>query len=429
MGSFLVMIFFFARPMMFMDSGLHFGGLNFFELLTIIFTGVLGLVAFTNVFIGRKIGVSATEWLIIAFLIWCSSIAIIYPEDSDLKSYAKLVLPPLSLIILRRAMWNREQYLRSLKWLILGFALPVFLSAILISQGKGLFDTIYWTGLERYSGAYANNHNMGHSMGFLLILITVYITLVIIHKDSITVKLTWAKYGFFLLLAGTASYCLYYSQVRTVFIGLLVFFLIALFSYSKKWFALFLLLVSISVITLAPLYSKIFFDVVEAYEGQREIEQAASGRPYIWDHNLSIYSELSIDRKLAGVGIGNTISNRNRNFSGRKAIGNVWESHNDFLTLLMETGAVGLVLMSLMYSFILAAILKLRGRGKYVFLAFFGSVMIMNFVSNSYITRFGMAQMLFMIMTYVWLPGNTRRESPVNNVRTEHAPLRMRSQP
>lgn len=417
MDGFLLTTFYFARPIMFMETGLKLGGLNFFELVTIIFSSVLAILAFISMVSGRKIKLSAVEWLIIIFVIWCSTIAIVYPETSDMKAYIKFVLPPLSFIILKRAIMNQDQYMKCLKWLVIGFSVPIIVSAYMIFHGMGFAGAIYWTGLERYSGVYSEIHTMGHNMGFFLMLSTIFIVLRKLNKDSSAARLGLGWLVFIALLAGLALYDLYNSQVRTVYMGMLVFFFLTLFFYNKKGLILFLSLLTASIIVLAPLYSKIFFDVVGAYKGKSDVEMAGSGRPFIWDHNISLYSELPFDRQLAGVGIGNTVTDA---FSGpglskKLTIDNVWNSHNDFLEVMMETGALGLLIILLIYLRFLSDIWKMKGRDKYVFLAFFAAVMLMNFLSNSYINRFGLAQMFYMLLVYIQLPGKTEAVSKLAN--------------
>lgn len=389
---------------MFIDSSFTLGELNMFELLTIVFTLLLAGVAAVNAFGGVGIPLSKLDGAILIFVLWCTSVGMVYPENFDLKSYIKLVIPPLTYFILKRAVASRKQYVSLLKWLIVGFVIPVLGSALMIYEGKGIGQRIFWTGLERYSGVYKDLHTMGHNMGFLLMLVCIYLA---IRKDDSMYKIAGFRRLPLLLLCVLAFYCLGHGHVRTVYIGLLVFFSTLLFLYSKKAFVICGAIGIAVAIAALPFLSSVFFDVTEVFSGHRGVEEAGSGRPMIWNHNLGIYAELPIDRQLAGVGIGHYMADPFSDIraSSKLTMNHVWNSHNDFLEMLMEIGAIGLLLTSILYISIGSAILRMQGTERSAFFAFFLSVVVMNFLSNSYINRFGLAQMLFMVLVYVERPG------------------------
>lgn len=406
----LLALFFFARPIMFIDSNFMLGGLNLFELLTISFTLVLAAVAANNAVGKVAIPFSKLDGAILLFILWCSSVAVIYPENSDFKSYVKLVLPPLTFCILKRAITSRRQYCTLLKWLIIGFAIPVALSAFEIYEGRSIGQRIFWTGLERYSGVYKDLHTMGHNMGFLVMLACIYHLL---PKHDAANKIVTSRILPLLLLCAVAIYCLGHGHVRTVYAGLLVFFLTLLFLYSKKAFFVSAVIGIGFILAALPLLNSVFFDVTEAVSGKRGIEEAGSGRPMIWSHNLAIFTELPIDRQLAGVGIGNFMANpfTDIHASSKLTLNHVWNSHNDFLEMLMEIGAIGLLLTAILYAFIGSAILRMPGKERYGFFALFLAVVVMNVLSNSYINRFGLAQMFFMVLVYIEQPASSAERS------------------
>jgi len=404
--AFLINIFFLARPIMFIESRWQLGGLNFFELLTLVFTGILGAIALNNAFSGKQKSLSDVEWALVLFIIWCTLISVMHPEYTSFKQYIKWVLPFVTYIVFKRAFTTQKQYQTALLWMIIGFSLPVFWSFVLVLQGKGLSMEIYWTGLQRYSGVYSGVHTMGHNMGFVLFSVVVYLTL----KKNAHVpeerRVHWLFYVFFLLLVVAALYCLYKSGTRTVYVGLVLFVVLYLYFYSKKALVAFLFAGGLGLVAVSAIFETIFFDVVDVIEGKRELETAGSGRPFIWKHNLKIFSELSFDRKLTGVGIGNTVIGENNSVgSNRLDIDNVWNSHNDYLEVLMETGLIGLLIQLFIYIAIAKKILQMEDREKYVFLSLFFAILLMNLLSNSYISRFGLAQMLFMILPYIEIFG------------------------
>ena len=145
-----------------------------------------------------------------------------------------------------------------------------------------------------------------------------------------------------------------------------------------------------------------FSDVQKIYAGEWDADKLGSGRIKLWTRTLDGFSELTIDKKLAGAGIGNKVG-----LSGSQL-----DTHNDILGLLEETGIVGFTLYILLQFFILKRILALEKKERYVFLSIFISIFIMNLLSNSYISRFGMAQFYYLIMAYVDLPKSVKSQEP-----------------
>lgn len=90
--------------------------------------------------------------------------------------------------------------------------------------------------------------------------------------------------------------------------------------------------------------------------------------------------------------------------------GVVWNSHNDFLEVMMQTGLIGLLIYLMMQFCIYSKIRQLKGKELYVFLALFYAVNFMNFISNSYVSRFGLGQIFYAVLAFIELPDVKRRE-------------------
>lgn len=407
MSELLLNLFYLVRPIMFLDISIDVGGLNFFEAVTILFTLVLFAIAASNVMRGQKKALSSIEIVMIVFIIWCTCVVILYAETSSFKTYIKWILPLVTYMVLKRTIKNREHFLKLIYFLMIGYIFPIVWNFITILRGGGVGQVIYWTGLQRYSGVYGSIHAMGHNMGFYIMLITIFFMLT---KWTSEIKVSKLKYGFYIFMAILALYCLYKSQVRTVYVGLLTFYGLWLYRYNKKLLSILAVLSVVGVLIMAPLLDIIFFDVIEAVEGKRDIDEAGSGRPFIWEHNLTIYAELGIDRKLAGVGIGNTRSY----IEGSGVVPGiptlVWNSHNDYLEVLMETGLIGFVLQMIMYFLMYRRISRIKTKDQTLFMAIFMAVVVMNILSNSYISRFGLAQLFFMMLVYIELPDSANKK-------------------
>lgn len=395
----LLKIIFFLRPIMFIDAGVEIAGLNMFEVFAILFTCVLFLASIIHIIQNKYLHVTVVDWLIIYYFFWCLAAFFIF-KNSNIKDLVKFTLPLLTFTVVKNLFTDKQRYITVLKACLLGYSIPVFWSALLIIQGKGLEKINYWTGIPRYLGVYVNPHNFGHSMALCIILIVVIYYFTYIYKTDDKLKTNKLTNFFYLLLLTAAFYCLYKSYVRTAYIGLLVFFALFVYKYNKKLFVLSSAAFLAGVLILMPLVKVIFLDVTEVVQGDRGIEKIGSGRPTLWIHNLTEFSKSDISQQLMGMGIGN------RARLGTTKIGEetVYNSHNDWLEVMMQTGLGGLFIFTLIQFFIFKAILRIQGKERIVFLAFFLSVCVMNFISNSYVVRFGIAQVYYMILSYIESP-------------------------
>ena len=414
MTFFLLEVFSFLRPIMFINVGMTFGGLNIFEIFAIVFVSVLLLIFLISLAQKTRITLTAIDCLIIAYSFWCVFVYALYFEEAHITDLAKLLIPLFTYIVAKDIIGDQRRYLRLIFVMIVGFTVPALWSAKLILHGEGLDAINYWTGIPRYLGVYANPHNLGHNMTFVIILMVAYVTIIKLTRARTGGIKTW-QWLFMALLGAVALFCLYKSYVRTAYMGLLIFMAVYAFFYNRKWLIIGSLAGVIVAMHFAALLSKIFIDVVEVEEGVKSAEYLGSGRPLIWLHNLSEFSEMTIDRQLAGVGIGNRVPV----LKYRPGTDNIWNSHNDYLEVMIETGIVGFCLYAALQLLFLRAILRIPGQERYLFIAIFVAVFLMNFASNSIGTRFGLAQMYYLLMAYVELPRarEAQREVPVR-VRT-----------
>jgi O-antigen ligase len=397
MEAFIVASFFFLRGIFCIDTGVKIAGVDFFDMANIMFTCLLALLWLAKAARRQTQPFSAIDISILLFCGWCFFASLLYLEAALLRDVVKFTLPPLTYIFLKSLMFDSKHYKKCLYLLILGLSIPAIISAVMVARGIGLDKVDYWTGLARYQGIFVNPHNFGHTMAFLAMVIVLYWGLhgtgleLLFAKVPLNKKIMLSVIGFITL------YCLYQSYVRTAWLGLVIFACLLTYFVSKKKFALFLL-VALTVTALSiPLLKLVFHDVVEVAEGKRETERIGSGRPYIWKHNLAQFSQLGLDRQLAGVGIGNRVGI----FREEHSSDNIWNSHNDFLEVMIQTGIVGLCLFCSIQYFFLRRILSLERREKYLFMSLFISVMFMNFMSNSYVVRFSIGQMYYMVMAYI----------------------------
>lgn len=340
----------------------------------------------------KNLRLSAVDLIIAAFAVWCLTAFVVYIDKANVRELIKLLFPLFTYFVAKNVLQDGSQYRRMILLMILGFVIPVVWSAGLLLQGAGVESVNYWTQEPRYKGIYPGAHNLAHSMTFLLMLILLYFA---VADPSITHKSRIRRYAPAALLALAALYCLFLAHVRTTLVGLLIFALYYLYAYQRHLFLYYVLGGVALAVALAPFYfDTLFYEVDRVQSGEWGSEYLASGRPGVWKNNLEIFAAMPLDRQLAGVGIGNKIG-----LGGEEE--GIYDSHNDYLDTMIQTGVVGLTLYLLLQLLLLKAILGMAGREKHAFLALFAAVVAMNFLSNSYITRSFMAQLYFLVMAYV----------------------------
>ena len=338
------------------------------------------------------------------FIFWCCSVSLVYFNSSDFKILVQWILPLFTYFVLRRAIKDRQQYVKLIE-MMLGALIVISISnAIYLALGNGFALELYYTGESRWRGLYQGVHTMGHNMGLAIMLMVLYYTLSKSRKSGLRVKFGVVKKIIFCIAFAACLYGLYKSQVRTVYIGLVVFFGCWLYYYSKKLMAVVAIGAVFLGLLLAPYLATVFYEFIDIYNGDRDVAEAGSGRPTIWMHNLNIFSDSTMDQKVAGLGVGNyaraVTKGGGIDVSYEKL---VWNSHNDYLQVLMETGVVGFFLVIYLYYLLYKRIRRLNGQEQSFYVAFFWAVVCMNLSSNSYISRFGLAQSFFMILVYIEL--------------------------
>jgi O-antigen ligase len=98
----------------------------------------------------------------------------------------------------------------------------------------------------------------------------------------------------------------------------------------------------------------------------------------------------------------------------------VIDSHNDWLDVLMQTGAVGLLLLLALQILILKAILRVPGHEKYAFLSVYLAVIVMMFVSNSYVWRIQVGHIYYIMLAYIEIRQTSSTEVKHTVITTDH---------
>lgn len=398
MDIFFVQLLYFLRPMLnaeLVDWSLL--GFSFFELAAILLFLLLMAAFSLKLMHKTRDPVSGVEVWATLLILWCTISYVVHIEISSAAAYLQLIMPLMTYIMVKRILPDRSAHARLVFIMLIGFLLPFAISAVMTYQGQGLGMVVYWTGTERYKGVYANIHNMGHNAGFAMMLTVVYVVL----RKKQEVALHWGEAAVVGVIFVLGAYLLFHSHVRTVYVGLAVFLFVGLFFYSKQALALSILL-SIAVLAFFwDTVSTIFFDIVEPLATGEDFDRVGSGRIAMYKEALATWREAPLINQLTGMGLGNT-TRGSVDLNPIKDVVRPWgDPHNDWLFALMSLGVVGMVFLVGLYASIFQALLKVCGKEKSVLLGLFAAVLMMNLVSNSYISRVSMAQMFLMIMVYV----------------------------
>ena len=368
-------------------------GFGFFDLAAILLFLALAVAFLLKSLQKTCQPVSGVEVWAALLIGWITISYVVHVDISSMSTYAKLVIPPLTYIMLKRLLPDRSAHIRMLFLMLIGFLLPFIMSAVMTYQGEGLGQVVYWTGLERYRGVYANIHNMAHNAGFAIMLAITYLVI----RQNETAPLRWIELSVVATVFSVGPYLLYAAQVRNVYLGLAIFFFVVTFFYNKRAFGLFVLLSIVFLSYFWEAVAAIFFDVLDP----EFFEEKASrgGRLGMARQALDAWSAAPFLNQLTGMGV---IMHGMGQLSGPVfAAVQPWEDpHNDWLYVLMSVGLIGLGIIIGLFASIFRAVLRIRGKEKFALLGVFLAVVLMNVFSNSYITRFSMFQMFFMLMVY-----------------------------
>ena len=410
MEVFLLSLYAFLRPILSMQIG----GLELFELAAIILFLLMTAALLVNVGVQRQLSLSPVDIWMLAFIVWCLATYAIYPDDSNLRETIRLLIPLMGYIVVGNVLPAERDYLRVIQWMIWGFAVAVAINTAVIVGGGGVESVSYWTQVARWQGVYDGAHSLGHNMLFGIFLLGVYFVLQRrLAPAAKTPRAMWKNAAMVAVVVG-AVFCLALSQARTTILGLAIFLIGYGYVYHRRTWFFGMVLVAVAGVLVAPKVAPILFhDAYYVAEGKGTEDDLASGRPKIWEAHWNMLMSAPLDKKLAGIGIGN------RDALVNNPLG-VWSSHNDWLELLVQTGFVGAALYLAIQIALFLRILRIPGEERYVFLVIFVAVAVMNFVSNSYVTRFGLAQLYFLLMAYVEIAAKHRPAAAITEAGAAH---------
>jgi hypothetical protein len=368
-------------------------GVNYLEIFSVWVSYLLILATLIQIYKSRKFQFDLVTIVGISF---CFFIILTIFTGSYINKALRIVLPFVVFISARTILDNKNQILTILVLIIISYIWPVIGSTWSIVNGESIGKTIYYTGLARYDGLYLKINTLAHSMLIFIFIFLLYLTL---SKKTSRGRKLFIIFLFF--LSTLALFNLYKSYTRNVFIGLFIL-LNFYFAGRKNYIIIFILFLgAITIAITSSTFQTIFFDFIEPLTGQRDLSDLGSGRYGMWTHYLKNFSKFSLEVKLMGTGIG----------LDKLGFG-IARGHNDFLSILITTGLIGLFLYFSLLAIIFCDILRsyLDRELKFLFLGFLIAVCFMNLASNSYVTRIELGQFFFLIFGAFYVLNDLKRK-------------------
>jgi len=366
-------IFMLFRPLVsisyFGSHGLF--GLNFLELFSICMSYVFIILILVNL---KQQYFDGASILLLIFCLYC---LLSFLWGSNVRDISRLILPAVFFFVARVYIKEESQLKTLILLTLLGYVVPVLGSAYYILLHK-VAKTIYWTGLERYSGMYEKIHTLAHAMFIFIFFSLLY---VYFNEKSEDKKKVFIFIIYFLCLV--ALFDLAKTYTRTVYLGFYIFLFCYLVGRRNYKLLIGITLCGILVAINSSSFWEMIYDFTDVFAGKRDIYYMGSGRMEIWTSFLSDYASLSFPNQILGAGI----------------VG-VANTHNDFLSLMYGLGIVGFFVYVSFMSKTFFDIFKssIERKLKYIFYGFILAVIAMNSFSNSYISRIELAQYFYVII-------------------------------
>ena len=366
-GGFLVLIAFaILRPLSLMgEKNLAIGAVEITELMGVGISYLLILPVLARL---RQIKFDYLSLFILLFIFY-SFESLFW--GSDIRSTARTILPFIVFFAIRAIIAQPNQIRVLLIFLVLGFIIPIAISTYDIILGKSIELVEWHSNLPRFAGAFTGIHTLSYSMLFFSFL---YCILNHVYR----IKYSFNRFILIFIFA-LSAFCLYKSLTRTVMFGFILFWLIYLAGTNKKAFFI--------AIIVAALVGTVYYSHIYTIIFKKEtidVNTATSGRVTLFVNNTKLFLDSSLTEQLFGRGLGHE---------------HQFLFHNDYIAMLMNLGAIGLILYIVLLFCLLKDILLCRDKKtKYLFGAILFSVIIMNFGSNAVIFRFELSQYFWLIM-------------------------------
>jgi O-antigen ligase len=379
----ILSIYMFARPIAAMNISVSFASFSFTEVFAVL--GSLFLLSSS----APQLKINNITLFIFFYCIYCIFNSM---TGGKYREIARHLLPFVCFLSTYSIIKEENDLRKVINFLLLGFAITIWVNAFYVYKGWGVGLVLFHTQLSRYQGLFRNVHSMAHIMLLYSFIYYFYYLRSHLWYD----RRSKIKDIFLFLTLCLSVFCIYRSVTRTTMVGFFCFWFLILILQHRKLFIVCVAAAALVLVLNTNKVRMIFYDVDKAITINAEYYRnlAGGGRIYLWKYNWQYFMKLPLERKLVGIGIGN------EGIDGTAREGQIPESHNDFLTLLITIGIFGLSLY-IMLLFLVVKRTKSLEIDKHVktwLLCLVITVMIMNVFSNSYISRFELSQIFWFLL-------------------------------
>jgi len=330
---------------------------------------------------------STIDWDIVSITIlsFCSYAILSLAWGSNFNSLVEILFPFIGYFTAKTFVKEYSRVKLIFLAFVVGYFIPIIGSAILMLFKLSVSYEVYGSGALRQHGLYVGFHTAAHSMVLFSFLYASFLT----FKHSTRTIFQYAVHSVFLL----SIYCLLNTYVRSAMLAFLLFWMVCLIRWKKRFFFLFLFVLIGMGIWQSSAIQTVFWKA-DTWDRERNIETASSGRTILWSHNLNLFKEMPFYKKILGSGLGT---------ESKRVIGGedeIWSSHNDFIALLMTLGIIGLLFYLFIFTFlILDIILYSNNDGpQSIILAAIVASLFTSMVTNGYIFRIEASQTFWILM-------------------------------
>lgn len=382
-----IYFFLFSRPLVALN---YLNDISFFNFSVLDIYGIITTIVFSffSIVSLRKYKYIFLDIYILFYIFY---IFLSFIWGSDFRDSFRLVMPLMAYYAFIGYDLSKTKLKTFYFILIISCSILIFLSSYQIFIGASSFKTIYWTGLQRYTGVFSNIHTLSYFSFLTISFVFMYLSLCIDDNIKINKLFTMALIVIFIL----SIYCIYKTYTRTVFVGLFMFFfLIMMFAKKYKFIFIYLIIIIgfIFIISDLDIFHNIFFDIIEPLEGNKKIDEIGSGRIGGWTSILTSFFALSFESQILGLGVGNEIP-------GMVSGSFLGSSHNDYISILISLGFFGIFLQIGMNIIIFSCCSSIPNSSyRNIFLSFILTLFIMSLLSNGYLIRFELSQLLYFII-------------------------------
>jgi O-antigen ligase len=327
----------------------------------------------------------AWDLVSIAILSFCCYAIASLMWGSNLNSLLEILLPFIGYFAAKAFVTDYSKVKLICIVFLVGYFIPIIGSAILMLFKLSVSYEVYGSGALRQHGLYVGFHTAAHSMVLFSFIYALFLT----FKNSTGSIFQYAVHSVFLI----SIYCLLNTYVRSALLAFLIFWMVCLFRWKKRYFFMFLfVLIGVGIWQSSAIQS--VFWKADTWDRERNLETASSGRTMLWSHNLNLFKEMPIYRKILGSGLGN---------ESKRVIGGqdeIWSSHNDYIALLMTLGIIGLLLyLSIFVLLILdIGLTSNHNLSQGLILAAILASMCTSMVTNGYTFRIEASQTFWILM-------------------------------